>query len=100
MKRILKLTLTHKWFYLIATGKKVVEYREFKQWSIARLLDKHCYNRVYDEVHFTNGYGPKAAFMRVEYKGLDIIGMATKLSDHRPENGEPLEKGSLIYRQA
>lgn len=62
--RILHLTLHRKWFAQIAAGEKREEYRERKPYWIKRLEA-----REYDEVHFTNGYGPDRPFMRVEYLG-------------------------------
>ncbi|MGE4293870.1 MAG: hypothetical protein AB7E32_16880 [Desulfovibrio sp.] len=63
--RILHLTLTRRWFDLIASGEKTEEYREIKPHWIAR-LDA----REYDEIHFRNGYGPDAPFMRVACRGI------------------------------
>jgi len=64
-KRILHLTLLRKWFDLIASGKKIKEYREIKPYWTKRLLGKD-----FDEIYFKNGYSKNAPFMRVEWKGL------------------------------
>ncbi len=64
-KRILHLTLKKKWFDLIASGKKKVEYREVKPYWNKRLLGK-----VFDEIYFKNGYSKSSPFMRVEWKGM------------------------------
>jgi hypothetical protein len=71
MKKILSCTLQKKWFDLILAGKKKKEYREIKPFWISRLVDGENYIH-YDEVHFRNGYGPMAPFMRVEFKGCRI----------------------------
>lgn len=66
-KKILHLTLHKQWFDEIAEGKKIEEYRDFKDYWKKRLE-----NREYDEVWFRNGYAKDCPFMRVEYKGLRI----------------------------
>jgi len=63
---ILYLTLHKKWFNMIATGEKRIEYREMKPYWDARLE-----NRRYDEVHFRNGYAKNAPFMRVRCMGIE-----------------------------
>ena len=76
-RRILHLTLKKKWFDLIASGKKTVEYREFKPHWEKRLLGK-----TFDEVHFRNGYRKDSPFMRVSL-----------LYIHEPMNGEEFTEG-------
>lgn len=71
-KRILHLTLTKKWFDQIASGEKIVEYREIKPHWTQRLLNEHDEVKHYDEVHFRNGYSKIAPFMRVEWMGMRI----------------------------
>ncbi len=66
MKEILHLTLKKKWFDLIKSGEKKIEYREAKYYWWKRL-----YGRKFDEVHFRNGYSLDSPFMRVQC--LDII---------------------------
>lgn len=66
-KRILHLTLTKRWFQLIASGEKLEEYREMKFYWETRLEGKE-----YDEIHFRNGYSSNAPFMRIECKGITI----------------------------
>ena len=66
LKSILHLTLKKKWFDLIKSGEKKVEYRQAKQYWIKRL-----YGRRFDEIHFHNGYSPDSPFMIVEC--LDIV---------------------------
>ena len=60
-KRILHLTLKKEWFDAIASGNKTHEYRLVKPYWIKRLS-----GRIFDEVHFRNGYSKDAPFMRVE----------------------------------
>ena len=72
-KKILHLTLKKKWFDLIANGEKTEEYRTYNSYWMSRLVakDKESF-RVFDEVHFRNGYSKKCPFMRVEFKYLDL----------------------------
>jgi hypothetical protein len=69
--RILHLTLKKKWFNLIASGEKNIEYRELKPYWIRRLFKDGC-ARQFDEVHFRNGYGVTAPFMRVQWVGMSV----------------------------
>lgn len=64
-KRILHLTLEKTWFDQILANEKKVEYREVKDYWIARLRDK-----TFDEVHFTNGYGKDKPFLAIECKEI------------------------------
>ena len=41
-----------------------------KPYFTQRFLDENGKPRQYDEVHFRNGYAPRAPFMRVKWKGL------------------------------
>lgn len=66
---VLALTLHREWFDKIAIGEKRIEYRTNKAYWRTRLV-----GRTYKEVHFRNGYSPKAPFMRVEYLGLRKYG--------------------------
>lgn len=79
--KILHLTLKRKWFDLIASGKKTVEYREFKEYWKNRL-----YGAKFDEVHFRNGYSPESPFMRVGSPDIKVI----HSRHHTPMNGEEL----------
>lgn len=70
--KILHLTLKKKWFDLIASGKKTVEYREIKPYWTKRLFVKHLpyvlSPIIFNEIHFRNGYNPRNPFMRVEHE--------------------------------
>jgi len=63
--QILHLTLKKKWFDLIASGQKNVEYREYKPYWEKRLVGKE-----FQEVHFRNGYRKESPFMRIECLGI------------------------------
>ncbi len=63
MKKVLNLTLTKKWFDLIVSGRKRIEYREYKPYWISRIDGKD-----FDEICFKNGYGKNAPYLRVELK--------------------------------
>jgi hypothetical protein len=63
--KILNLTLYKKWFYLICSGHKKIEYREIKPYWIKRLI-----GRKYDFVLFRNGYARNSPKVLVKYIGL------------------------------
>ena len=69
-KRILHLTIKKKWFDAIASGEKKTEYREIKPHWISRFLNDG-FTKVFDEIHFRNGYTLRCPFMIVKWKGLD-----------------------------
>jgi len=88
-ERILHLTLKKKWFDLIKSGKKKVEYREIKPYWIIRLTSYNPYSvpcnmvfrdgvdmcrfeRKFDYIIFKNGYRKNAPTLKVEWKGLNI----------------------------
>jgi len=75
--KILHLILKRKWFDLIASGKKTVEYREYKPYWEKRLVGKE-----FQEIHFRNGYSKDAPFMRVQCLGIVNV----------PDTGGPLFK--------
>ena len=88
---ILHLTLNKEWFDLIACGKKIFEYREYKKHWISRLIDNGTKN--FDEVHFRNGYGSDKPFMRVKFIGMGILnGINIK-----PENSEPIDSNKKYF---
>lgn len=66
---VLSLNLYREYFDAIQAGTKKVEYRQNTAYWRRRLV-----GRKYHEVHFRNGYAPKAPFMRVQFKGLRKIG--------------------------
>ena len=72
-KKILHLTLKKKWFNLIVSGEKTVEYREFKPYWEKRLLDAFGNIKKFEEIYFKNGYARDAPFMRVELGTIQIM---------------------------
>ena len=79
---VLHLTLKKKWFDLIASGKKKVEYREIKPYWIRRLTisksvvpefrDARMKFIRFDEIHLRNGYRKDSPFMRVGHRRTRI----------------------------
>lgn len=63
--KTLHLTLKKKWFDLILSGEKTIEYREMKPFWEKRLVGKQ-----YNVVKFRNGYSPDSPTVTVEFKGL------------------------------
>lgn len=83
--KILHLTLKRKWFDLIASGKKTVEYRKYTPYWEKRLVGKG-----FTEIHFRNGYSKDAPFMRVRCESIvNVPSYGGPLL--KPENGEELE---------
>lgn len=90
---ILHLTLKKKWFDLIASGKKIHEFRECKPYWEHRLL--HGSDGIpnkYDEIHFRNGYAKDAPFMRVKCNGLSFTGKKW----FSPKHGETLSENVIV----
>lgn len=71
-RRVLHLTLKRQWFDMIASGEKLEEYREVKEYWTRRLY------RDLDAVHFRNGYRPDSPTMMFELlwigKGIGNLG--------------------------
>lgn len=95
--KVLHMTLKKKWFDMIASGKKIEEYRELKKYWADRLLEKICCDEVdghlfniepdfkpkeYDVICFRNGYKKDAPMMWVDYLGLSIGGAVPEWSDN------------------
>lgn len=95
--KILHLTLKKKWFDLIASGEKKIEYREDKPYWRSRLIKEPYGKAMFDEIHFRNGYSKNAPFMRVKYDGMFpyIVGeIPTGLC---PKNGEELDRDKQYF---
>ncbi len=84
---ILHLTLYRKWFDLIATGFKVVEYRQDTPRWRKRLFNENGTPKQFDEIHFRNGYGHHRPLVVTEF--LFAIGKGANYC--RCANGEELE---------
>lgn len=104
---ILRLTLTKKWFDMIASGEKKEEYREIKQYWSSRLLwheyrEVTCINSLKDQIEFAsedifssgvfrknfefvefkNGYHKNARTMIVELLGITYGEAKSEWSDN------------------
>jgi hypothetical protein len=66
---ILHLTLKREFFAQIASKQKRTEFRERKPYWRKRLE-----GRRFDEIIFRNGYGKNVPEMRVECRGIKIVG--------------------------
>ena len=96
--KALVFNLEKKWFDLIAQGIKTIEFRKITPHWKSRMFHKNKISQIigqdfqfagpalrrFDEVHFSNGYKPKAIcpFMRVEWIGVCL--------SKEPQNDEPL----------
>jgi hypothetical protein len=83
--RVLQLKASKECFEEIISGRRKVEYREFKPFWTSRLESKS-----YDEVHFRNGYNPQSPFARLEFKGCKVTDREGKPT-YRIELGKVLE---------
>ena len=63
--RILHLTLKREYFDAIASGVKRDEFRLVKPYWTKRLED-----RIFDEIHFRNGYSQDSPFMKVRCRWI------------------------------
>lgn len=76
MKKILYLTLKKKWFDLIKSGEKRIEYREVKPYWTKRFFDRDGLMKYFDEIHFRNGYGKDKPLLITEWWGMiELDGM-------------------------
>ena len=63
--KLLVLVVKGKWFDLIASGQKKIEYREIKPYWTKRLFGKN-----FDVIEFRRGYRKDCPKVTVEYRGL------------------------------
>lgn len=84
--RTLHLTLTRRWFDMIASGEKREEYREIKPYWTRRLADL---GTDFDRVQFRNGYRADSPKLTAQIEGI-FVGYG------RPEWGAPAERVYII----
>lgn len=53
----------------MVTGEKRIEFRKPSKWITSRLVDKNGFDKPYDVIKFTNGYGQDKPAFICEYKG-------------------------------
>lgn len=74
--KVLHLTLTKKWFDMIASGEKKEECRDIKEYWRTRLWEfpKVPSNnpKYFDYIIFKNGYAKDAPEMKVECNGIRV----------------------------
>jgi len=70
VEKILHLTLMKKWFDLISSGDKKIEYGEIKPYWTKRLFNENGEPIKYDFVFFKNGYSKDCPKLKVEFKGV------------------------------
>ena len=71
-KNVLKLTLKKKWFDLMMSGFKKIEFRTPSEWIYSRLMDENGNAKKYDLIEFKNGYAKNAPSFYCEFLGWDI----------------------------
>jgi hypothetical protein len=98
--KILHLTLTKKWFALIASGEKLEEYRELKPYWAKRLTEPgepgKYKKKHYDIIRFKNGYAKNAPTMDVEYNGMTITGGIVEWGAEPHETYYVLRLGKIL----
>lgn len=106
-KKTLYLSLKKSPFEVMVTGEKTNEYREPSQWIKSRLYDKNGNPKHYDEIRYTNGYGPDKPYFVTDFYGghTNIITQSIEYSngfrviiasgDYIIVHTKILEKGNL-----
>lgn len=117
---VLHLTLTKKWFDMIASGEKKEEYRELKKHWINRFVIKdyrkystqldakdllasyreqplfNSISNTFDYVEFKNGYSKKAPTLLLECKGITIGNAKPEWSDGFKDKCFVIALGKLV----
>jgi ASC-1-like (ASCH) protein len=86
---VLHLTLRKKWFDLIKSGEKKIEYREIKPYWTKRLFDENGEAVKYDFIIFRNGYSKDAPKIKVGFKDVKEVVLS--------EDVESWKKGMKVY---
>ncbi len=69
-KMVLHLTLKRKWFDLICSGEKTVEYRDCKPYWIKRLFHEFPLKpKAFLAIYFRNGYSKRSPLISVGHLG-------------------------------
>jgi len=77
--KILHLTLYKKWFDLILSGKKTIEYRRDIPYWRKRLFVTYPFDcKLFDQIHFRNGYGKTRPLVKTEHCST-IVDQKTKV---------------------
>lgn len=101
--KILFFNLKTEPFKVMVTGEKNFEYRDIKQWSTSRLLNKDGSPKHYDYVMFQIAYNPTNPFFYCEYLGFEKIksvdinysnGFKVKFEDER----YAIKLGDIVFR--
>ena len=67
-KKFLQLNLIRKYFDKIASGDKVIEYRDYTPYWHRRIANRH-----YTHIRFRNGYAKVAPIMEIVYRGYKVV---------------------------
>lgn len=95
-EKILKLTLTKKWFDMVKSGKKREEYRENKPYWKSRLANpvpgtNYYVFKGFTHVEFRNGYNSKVSPLKFKITDM-IVGVGD------PALGAPAGKNVIIIK--
>ena len=80
--KILNLTVKKKWFDLIKSGEKKIEYREGKPYWNKRLVNECGYGKRFDIVRFRNGYRKCSPTIDVEFRHISFTGKKWCTPEH------------------
>lgn len=86
-KKILHLTLYRRWFDLVASGKKKIEYRRACDHWRRLIFNKNGWPKKFDEIHFRNGYGADRPLVVTEF----AFAMVTHADSCSCDHGEEIE---------
>lgn len=70
----LKIFIKGKWFDMIASNEKKIEYRAVSPFWDSRLYDKEGKRRQYERIEFINGMKPDSRRLITEYLGFSKRG--------------------------
>lgn len=95
MREKLHLTLSKKWFKMIAAGEKKEEYRELKPYWITRLAIMYIknslfYPRQFNWVEAKNGYRRNSPTLIWKHEGI-------RIGRPNPKWCEPEDVGKMVF---
>jgi len=71
-KEGLHINIKKEWFNQIMEGTKTIEYRDYKNFWIQRLMNDDGSFKHYDTIYFQNGYHTNAPFMIAEFVKCEL----------------------------
>lgn len=96
------MTLKRKWFDMILSGEKKIEYREIKYYWIKRLAKTwSAPGEIFipfniEQIIFTNGYAKDSPTFKIECKGITIESAKPEWSDNAQGEFFCIQLGNII----